>query len=293
MHANIPDDLANAVRQIRSASASAHQPPPTHQNEVFQVPSRDPNRTIKIHVYRPPNPISPSPVLLNFHGSGFIIPMHGSDDAYALHIAQETPYTVLDVQYRLAPEDPFPAAPNDAEDVLKWVLSRPEEFDAERVSVSGFSAGGNLALGLAGHTFPPGIFRHVLVMYPPIDLYTTPGEKIAPDTSGNPIPAEIAEVFNACYAPSPPLDRKNPLISPGFIPGEKFPDNVLVITCALDTLCVEAEGLAEKLKAAGKRVVQRRMERCDHGWDKDVKPGTVQEKAKIEAYDLAVEMLKT
>ncbi|EMC90834.1 hypothetical protein BAUCODRAFT_80751 [Baudoinia panamericana UAMH 10762] len=264
----------------------------THQDEVLQVPSRDTGRSIKVHVYRPKNATSPSPVLINFHGSGFVIPMHGSDDEYAVRVAKDTPYTVLDVQYRLAPENPFPAAPNDAEDVVRWVLARPNEYDPKHVSVSGFSAGGNLALGLAGHTIPQGTFRHVIVFYPPTDLTLKPHEKTAPDPSGKPIPDELSTLFNNSYAPSPPHDPKNPLLSPALIPADRFPDNVLVITCACDSLAPETEGLAERIKAVpGKHLVHRRLEKCDHAWDKSYQPGTVQEKAKDEAYDLAVEML--
>ncbi|CAO2649235.1 Nn.00g066200.m01.CDS01 [Neocucurbitaria sp. VM-36] len=289
IHKNTLADQARHVRELMGSSG----PPQTNQDEVLQIPSRDMGRNITVHLYRGSKPYSPTPVLINFHGSGFVVPMHGSDDEYALRVSKDTPYTVLDVKYRLAPEDPFPAAPNDAQDVVKWVLARPEQFDRERVSVSGFSAGGNLALGLAGHTFPQGTFRHALLFYPPVDLATDPSTKVAPDTSGKPIPAEIAKIFNACYAPSPPLDRTQPLLSPAFISGNKFPDKVLVITCACDTLCLEAEVLAEKVKATGKSVVHRRLANCNHAWDKEYQRGTVQEKAKDDAYDLAVEMLGT
>ena len=292
MQSNHTNPLADQARHVRELMCPLS-PLQTNQDDVLQIPSRDMGRNIKVHVYRGLKADSPTPVLINFHGSGFVIPMHGSDDEFALRVSKNTPYTVLDVKYRLAPEDPFPAAPNDAEDVVKWVLARPEQFDLERVSVSGFSAGGNLALGLAGHTFPQGTFRHALLFYPPVNLATDPSTKVAPDTSGKPIPAEFLNIFNACYAPSPPLDRKQPLLSPEYIPGDRFPDKVLVITCACDTLCLETEGLTEKIKAAGKGVVHRRLAKCDHAWDKFIQPGTVQEKAKDDAYDLAVEMLET
>lgn len=146
-------DLADQARHVRELSGSSRSTLQTHQDDVLHIPSRDIHRTTKIHVYRSKKPIVPSPVLVNFSGSGFVVPAHGTDDEYALRVTMDTPYTVLDVEYRLAPEDPFPAATNDAEDVVKWVLSRSEQFDLKHVSVSGFSAGGNLALGLAGHIF--------------------------------------------------------------------------------------------------------------------------------------------
>jgi acetyl esterase/lipase len=72
-----------------------------------------------------------------------MIPMHGTDDEFAMRIAKDTQYNVLDVQYRLAPEHPFPAGAHDAEDVVRYVLARPQDYDPDRIVVSGFSAGGN------------------------------------------------------------------------------------------------------------------------------------------------------
>ncbi|KAH7094485.1 Alpha/Beta hydrolase protein [Paraphoma chrysanthemicola] len=284
--------LATFVRQIAgfgvlSSSAS------THHDKVLQIPSRDTGRTIKVHVYTCANPNNPVPVLINFHGSGFVIPMHGTDDEFALRIAKDTEYTVLDVQYRLAPENPFPAGVHDAEDVVRYVLSQPNEYDETRIAVSGFSAGGNFALGLSGHSFPNNVFRHVVAFYPPVNLAQDPGTKIAPDTSGRPIPAWVAGIFDDCYCPAP-VRRDQPLVSPGFIEANKFPDSVVVITCAQDGLAVEAEELVARLKEVkGRRVVHERMEECGHGWDKECKAGTVQDERKKRAYDLVVEVLAT
>lgn len=218
--------------------------------------------------------------------------MHGSDDEFALRMKNDTLYAVLDVQYRLAPEHPFPAAINDAEDVARWVLGRPKDYDISSISVSGFSAGGNLALGLSGHVLPNNTFRNVLAFYPPVNIANRPNLKEAPDPSGRPIPPWVATLFNDCYTP-PPIDRKSPAISPYYIDGDRFPNNVLLITCGTDNLAPEAEELAKKIESVpGKYVVQRRMEKCDHAWDKSYKAGTAQEKAKDEAYDLAVKMLR-
>ena len=97
--------------------------------------------------------------------------------------------------------------------------------------------------------------------------------------------------FNDCYAPAP-LDRKDPKISPLFIDGDKFPDCVLVVTCAKDELCNEGEELAEKIIAAKPegKILKRRVP-CAHGWDKRAKPGSEDERAKDEMYGLAVEVL--
>lgn len=265
----------------------------THEDEVIQVPSRDPQRTIKVHCYRPTAAQQPTPVLINFHGSGYVIPMHGSDDEFALKVKSDTNYTVLDVQYRLAPENPFPAAPNDAEDVVKYVLAHPEQYDVSHISVSGFSAGAALALGLCGHTFPKGTFRHVVAFYPPTDISLEPETKSAPDPAGKPIPDWLARTFNDFYAPHP-IDRTEPLLSPAKMETSQFPDKALIITCAYDNLAHEAEAFADKLKEEPGRYVEcKRMEGCNHGWDKAYKAGTMEEKAKDEAYGMAMKMLQS
>ncbi|GAM85509.1 hypothetical protein ANO11243_035160 [Dothideomycetidae sp. 11243] len=217
--------------------------------------------------------------------------MHGSDDEYATLIAQSTSYAVLDVRYRLAPEDPFPAATNDAEDVVKWVLSQPDTYDPKRISVSGFSAGATLALGLAGHVFPKTTFQHAIIFYPAVDLTKPPSTRTAPDPSGKPIPNFVADVFDSCYTPNPE-DRKSPLVSPALCSPEDFTAKMLFITCACDNLAPDAEELAQRIAAVpGNTAVSERFEGVNHAWDKQTKPGTPQAEAKDRAYRMALDML--
>lgn len=285
--------LATLVRTVAGSGVGAGTIM-THQDEVLYLQSRDAERTIKVHVYKSKNAVQPTAVLINFHGSGFVIPMHGTDDEFAMRIAKDTKYTVLDVQYRLAPEYPFPAGVHDAEDMVRYVLARPQEFDPSHVAVSGFSAGGNFALGLSGHVFPRDTFKHVLAVYPPIDLATDSRLKVAPDTTGKPLANWMTDVFNDCYCPAG-FDRKQPLVSPFYIDGERFPDNMLVITCACDNLAPETETLVERIRNAPghHNIVHRRMELCNHAWDKSYEHGSVQDKAKDDAYDLAVGLLNS
>ena len=265
--------------------------PPPKTDGILQIPSRDKGRTIKAYVYKPSNPQpGPSPILLNFHGSGFILPLHGSDQVYCRHIAENTPYTVLDCAYRLGPEYPFPASPNDVEDAVKYVLSRPEEYDLTHVSISGFSAGANMSLALSGAVFPTKTFRSVLAFYPPTNLSTDPYNRVQPEPAPTNIPPWIVSVFNDCYFGG--QDPKQPLISPLFIDAAKFPDNILIITCGQDPLAPEGEELAKKLKDGKRHVVSQRIPGVGHAWDKRVEAGSVAEKKRDEAYALAIEMLK-
>ena len=258
---------------------------------VIQIPSRDDGRTIKVYVYKPHNPQSgPSPVLLNFHGSGFIFPLHGDDQVYCRRIAENTPYTVLDCAYRLGPENPFPASPNDAEDAVKYVLSRPEEYDLTHLSIGGFSAGANMSLTLSGHVFPAKTFRSVLAFYPPTDFSIDPYKRVQPEAAPTNVPPWIVSVFHECYFRD--QDPEQPLLSPMFIHAAKFPDNILIITCGQDPLAFEGEELAERLKDGKRHVVAQRIPGVGHGWDKRVKAGSMAEKKRDEAYDLAIEILK-
>ncbi|KAL4970182.1 putative esterase/lipase [Aspergillus stella-maris] len=265
--------------------------PPAKPDAVLQIPSRDSTRKIKAHAYRPSSPTKPCPVLVNLHGSGFVMTMHGTDDAFCREMSQRTEYTVLDIQYRLAPENPFPAALNDVQDVVNWVLQQPDKFDHSRVVLSGFSAGGNLALAASSTLFPRETFYAVIAFYPPVDLYTQPESKPAPDPSGKPLPAPLARLFDKCYIPAS-HDTKDPRISPLYAQADRFPDRVLILTAAMDGLAPEAEQLAVNIgKEAGRKVVSQRMEGCNHGWNLAPKT-TVEREATAKAYDMVVAMLE-
>ncbi|KAK8043149.1 hypothetical protein PG994_013632 [Apiospora phragmitis] len=95
------------------------------------------------------------PVLVNWHGSGFVFPLHGTDAYFCTRMARDAGVAVLDADYRKAPECPYPAAIDDAEDALRWVASSSAsasyKLDPLRVAVSGFSAGGHIAAVAASH----------------------------------------------------------------------------------------------------------------------------------------------
>ncbi|KAF7590494.1 hypothetical protein BBP40_002791 [Aspergillus hancockii] len=201
-------------------------------------------------------------------------------------------YTVLDVEYRVAPENPFPAAIHDAEDVVKWVIERPSQFDLSKVALSGFSAGGNIALGLSSVPFPPKTFHSVIAFYPVVDSVTDPGAKIAPDPAAQLLPSFLLRIFKYAVI-QPPTDARDPRLSPLYTDPRAFPDRVLIVTAAHDNLAIEAENLAYKIAMHSDRhVVCYRAPNCKHAWDKFLFNGITQAKAKGEAYTLAADILK-
>lgn len=271
-----------------------------HPDETITIPSRDANRSIKAHVYNPPNGTEkPGPVLINFCGSGFVLPMFGTDDEYCRHVATHTNHTVIDVQYRLAPEHPFPAAFNDAEDVVAWVRTQ-HKFDVANISLSGFSAGANLALAVSSSSArlndrgPGNIFRVIMSFYGPTDMALPTPDKPQADSTNfimRRIFPPFSHLCHKCLAMGK-VDPEDPRISPKFADPRDFPDNVVFITAAQDPFAIEAENLAEAIRAVdGKTVACERMDECAHGWDKEAIRGTSQCRAKDKAYALAVNVL--
>uniref|UniRef100_A0A8H7NKU3 Alpha/beta hydrolase fold-3 domain-containing protein n=1 Tax=Bionectria ochroleuca TaxID=29856 RepID=A0A8H7NKU3_BIOOC len=107
----------------------------------IRIPTRDPGRFIEGRAYGPQPEISNGklPVLINWHGSGFVIPLFGTDHAFCSRVARETGFLVLDVDYRKAPESPYPGPVDDVEDTLRWIASErgPEGVAGRRRQPSG------------------------------------------------------------------------------------------------------------------------------------------------------------
>ncbi|GLA09623.1 hypothetical protein AnigIFM60653_011954 [Aspergillus niger] len=278
------NDLLKIANPVRAGALAAFNVT-AHPDEVLQIPSRDEGRFIRIHAYNTVNRDAPAPVLANFHGSGFVNPLHGSDDEFCRFIAKKTGLTVLDCSYRLRPENQFPSSIHNAEDAVRWILAHPEKFDISRLSISGFSAGGLLSLVVSLVLFPQGTFKNVIAVYPPTDMVQASMDKIAPDISNNITPVELLDVFMKYFYPNR-VDLKNVLASPFLIPVEKFSDRILLVTGACDRLCLEGEALGNKIKdATTKYVKMHRYDRCEHAFDKGYKKGSVQERAKDDLYE--------
>src|ERR1700712_353074 len=109
---------------------------------------------ITLRSYRPASDGTVLPVVLYFHGGGFVRGTLDDADIAATVIARDTPAWVVSVGYSLAPAFPFPAAPEDAYRAAQWVVAnaRAQGADANRIGVAGHDAGGNLATWLAAKT---------------------------------------------------------------------------------------------------------------------------------------------
>jgi acetyl esterase/lipase len=106
------------------------------------------SRTASVRVYRPRDSGSTMPGVLWIHGGGYVAGAASMDDRPARKTADATGALVASVEYRLAPEDPYPAALDDCEAALEWLAAR-EDIDPRRIVVVGISAGGGLAAALS------------------------------------------------------------------------------------------------------------------------------------------------
>ncbi len=124
---------------------------PIHRTEDRRIPGPGSHVSIRIYHPRDPKPGERLPVLVWYHGGGFVIGDLETHDSACRMLANRADCLVVAVDYRLAPEHKFPAAVEDSEAVLRWVAMHAVEFggDASRLAVGGDSAGGNLAAVVA------------------------------------------------------------------------------------------------------------------------------------------------
>lgn len=115
-------------------------------------------------------PVEPGPALLWMHGGGYVVGLAAQDDALCRLYARRTGAIVASIDYRLAPERPFPAPLDDCYEALRWLAARPD-VDSGRVAIGGASAGGGLAAALAQHAHARGEIEPVfqLLTYPMLD----------------------------------------------------------------------------------------------------------------------------
>ncbi len=197
----------------------------------------------------------PLPVVVYYHGGGFVIATNDVYDATPRSLAEQTGAIFVSVEYRKAPEHKFPAAHNDAFAAYKWVLANASTFggDSNRVAVAGESAGGNLALNVAIAARDEGIKTpiHELLVYPVAgtDMNTKSYQK---NIEAKPLNKPMMEWFFGQYTTTAE-DKKDSRLNllaadlSGLAPAT-------IITAEIDPLQTEGKALADKLKAAGVKV---------------------------------------
>ena len=207
------------------------------------------------------------PGLVYLHGGGWVIGNLQSHDRLCRSLANQARLCVVAVDYRLAPEHPFPAAIDDSVAAWQWVVENANKLGIERgrIGIGGDSAGGNLAavvalMGRDGSVPRP---MHQALIYPVTDL-TARSASYLKVTSGVPLTAATMHYFIDHYTPRE-QDRLDWRASPLLAASLAGAAPALVVTVAHDPLCAEGRAYADRLEADGVRVTLLHLGDHMHG----------------------------
>lgn len=223
-------------------------------------------------VYRPAPQERPPPVHVNFHGGGYILRLVGDDDPQCRFLAATAGVVVLNVDYVVAPQHPFPEPPRQAYEVVDWVAKHGAEngCDGSRLTIGGQSAGAGLAAAVARQALERGGPRIALQVlhYPPLDLVTPARDKRA-SIAKPMLRPWMTDIFDNAYVPEVGK-RADRLVSPansldtadltGIAPA-------LVITPEFDLLRAEGRRYAERLREVSALIEHIDVPQVDHAYD--------------------------
>ena len=253
-------------------------------------------------------------VILNFHRGGFTICRASDDVVWARAVNAQVDAVVISVEYRLAPEYPFPTAVEDGVDAVLYVMDHADELglDANRIGLSGFSAGGNMAFSVPlklheelnrrkeakmksvdenengdsqelRRPSSSALENGILVTcswYPSLDYTRSRDNRrktsIRPDKN---LPKFFTDLFDASYLyPTSSISLDSPYLSPGVAPTPllqaALPHHILLYTCEWDQLLSEGEDFRRRLEGevGGREVRYVRIGEAVHGFDRSPNP---------------------
>jgi len=249
---------------------------------------------VPVRLYDPGTDGSDRPLLVYAHGGGWVIGSIETHDGVCRKLAATTGYPVLSVDYRLAPEHPFPAGLRDYYAALEWASdSAPElDCDPDRLVVAGDSAGGNLAAAAAllarDHDGPE--IAHQLLVYPVTGDATATASYVE-NAEGYFLTAEQMQWFRAQYFASD-TDEGNIYALPRRAADLSELPPATVVTAGFDPLRDDGAAYADRLADAGVAVEQFNYDDMIHGFFSMISEPVDLDRAHA-AYDDAVSTLQT
>ncbi|MGM9833845.1 MAG: alpha/beta hydrolase [Candidatus Limisoma sp.] len=198
----------------------------------------------------------PLPVLLYLHGGGWTFGSINSCGRFCNAIAADGRIKVIALDYRLAPEHPYPDGLNDCVDAVNYIITHADELhiDVNRITVGGDSSGGNLALATALTENCRGKIESLLLFYPVTKAYDDGSESWQAYGNGFGLDAEIMDAFNRAYTLN--VDSRLPSISVGLCSDSEIRDlpRTLIIAAERDILRDQGKSFAERLGGKAKRI---------------------------------------
>ena len=259
-----PERAREASRRLRFIS----QPDLPHVAEVREFAAPGPAGPIPLRAYRGTGTLTGEtlPALVYYHGGGWVVGDLDSHDWTCRMIANAADCAVVSVDYRLAPEHPFPAAYDDSLVAAKWIAANAGllRIDAARISVGGDSAGGNLAAAVAIALRDEGriALKAQVLTYPIVDLTAAYDERFA---QGVALTNASMRFYIDAYAPDM-AQRKDWRASPMLAKSLKGLPPALIVVAGFDPLCAEGEAYAARLAKEGVATTVRRYPGQMHGF---------------------------
>ncbi|WP_232410904.1 alpha/beta hydrolase [Methylophilus sp. 5] len=216
------------------------------------------------HVYTPVGE-GPFPVILYFHGGGFVLADSKVYEASIIALAQGARAIVVSVDYHLAPEHPFPTQPNEAFAAYQWLRQHAGELngDRQRIAVAGESAGGNLAVvtSLMARDKDVPLPLHQLLIYPLVNN-DTQNASYENNAHAKPLNAAMMYWFFGHY--SQPAEAESAYALPDKAQSLKELPPATIITAEIDPLYEEGRAFAERLQNDGVPVAYRHFDGVVH-----------------------------
>jgi acetyl esterase len=232
----------------------------------FDVPG--PAGNLRVRQYRPPC-TEVTPLLVFFHGGGFVVGDIESHDGLCRMICRDAVTQVLSVDYRLAPEHPAPAASDDCFAAYRWAVEHAAELGADpsRLGVGGDSAGGALAALVAIRSRDENIPQPALqvLLYPVLDL-AAHNHSRSSLSEGFFLTRQDMEWFADQYLGRSELAADDPRVSPLRAPDLSGLGPALILTAGFDPLRDEGNAYAAALDSAGVSVDHRQFDSLTHGF---------------------------
>ena len=255
------------IGQVREAFANLWTPALTGDPVAVRKVENKALGRVNARIFLPDRPAHPA-ILMYFHGGGYVKGGLDETDAFCRRLARSTERLVASVEYRLAPEHPFPAALDDAYAATTWAFEHAAQLGATRASfaVSGESAGGNLAavVCLLAKSRQEITIAHQVLLQPVTDFTLSRPSIDMPATECLVPRDDLAWYYRRYYGAGQNL--RDPRVSPLWAEDVSGLPRALIIAAEYDTLRDEAAAYAEKLRSAGVEVTYSCYAGMIHGF---------------------------
>jgi acetyl esterase len=258
------------ARELYRAGRAVLQPDPPPVALTRDLAAPAPHGTIPLRLYRGLGTEATArlPALVYFHGGGWVFGDLDTHDVVCRQLANDARCAIVAVDYRVAPEDKFPAAVEDAIAATRWIAANAASLglDAARLAVGGDSAGGNLATVVALDARDRGgpALRYQLLVYPAVEFAMT-HESHRRFTEGVPLTSRTVAWFRDLYLRDA-ADRADWRASPLRAPDLAALPPAYLLTAGFDPLADEGDDYAQRLAAAGVAVTRRHVDDQIHGF---------------------------